>query len=452
MPKILQFRRDSAADWTSNDPTLLEGELGYETDTGKLKIGDSVTAWTSLDYLDSAIDHDALINFVSDEHVAHSGVTFTAGKGLSGGGDISTTRTFALDLTEVTGNVTWDDGSPDASITWTYALSGANDPVWTIGNNSMDLTTGALKQGGTQVLLVGDAPTAHTHDGDTLQLNAINSDGGAFSFTTTDLVTFNQSIASANYGATNKLTACATNAGALDFSAASKTLTVDGDAVVSQDYSSDASPTFAGLDLTGITDGRVPYISAAGFTNSGLTSDGTSIGINTSTYVTVLSIEDSNVGGGITISGANAPLVNVIDTTNNATAQIRASNTYARFGSFSNHEVRFAVNNTDKIYIDISGQLGINTSSPDTRLQVVGDCKFGDDNTNYLSVSSTGDISFTGSAGFYPRVLNQAEEPAAGTGATQCDTGELVVWTDTDDAKCYFCYNHSGTVKTVELT
>jgi len=56
------------------------------------------------------------------------------------------------------------------------------------------------------------------------------------------------------------------------------------------------------------------------------------------------------------------------------------------------------------------------------------------------------------SGGFYPRVLNQADEPAAGTGATQCDTGELVVWTDTDDAKCYFCYNHSGTVKTVELT
>lgn len=46
----IQIRNDAAADWTSNDPTLLVGELGYETDTGKFKIGDGVTAWTSLAY------------------------------------------------------------------------------------------------------------------------------------------------------------------------------------------------------------------------------------------------------------------------------------------------------------------------------------------------------------------------------------------------------------------
>ena len=36
---------------------------------------------------------------------------------------------------------------------------------------------------------------AHTHNGDTLQLDGINSDGGVFSFTTTGAVTFNQDIA-----------------------------------------------------------------------------------------------------------------------------------------------------------------------------------------------------------------------------------------------------------------
>ncbi len=44
-------RRDTASNWTSNNPTLLDGELGYETDTKKLKIGDGSTAWQSLDYL-----------------------------------------------------------------------------------------------------------------------------------------------------------------------------------------------------------------------------------------------------------------------------------------------------------------------------------------------------------------------------------------------------------------
>ncbi len=46
----IQMRRDSAADWTSNDPTLASGEIGFETDTGKAKFGDGSTAWTSLDY------------------------------------------------------------------------------------------------------------------------------------------------------------------------------------------------------------------------------------------------------------------------------------------------------------------------------------------------------------------------------------------------------------------
>jgi len=46
----IQWRRDSAADWTAADPILAEGEAGYETDTGKLKVGDGVTAWTALSY------------------------------------------------------------------------------------------------------------------------------------------------------------------------------------------------------------------------------------------------------------------------------------------------------------------------------------------------------------------------------------------------------------------
>lgn len=48
--KVLQLRRDTAANWTSNDPTLSAGEIGVETDTLKFKIGDGSTAWTSLGY------------------------------------------------------------------------------------------------------------------------------------------------------------------------------------------------------------------------------------------------------------------------------------------------------------------------------------------------------------------------------------------------------------------
>jgi len=46
----IQIRRDTAANWTSVDPILAEGEFGLETDTNQLKIGDGVLAWTALAY------------------------------------------------------------------------------------------------------------------------------------------------------------------------------------------------------------------------------------------------------------------------------------------------------------------------------------------------------------------------------------------------------------------
>ena len=42
------------------------------------------------------IDHDSLANFVANEHIDHSGVTITAGDGLTGGGTIASTRTLAV--------------------------------------------------------------------------------------------------------------------------------------------------------------------------------------------------------------------------------------------------------------------------------------------------------------------------------------------------------------------
>ncbi len=47
----VQFRRGTAAAWTAADPTLLPGEVGFETDTNKFKIGDGVTVWTVLAYV-----------------------------------------------------------------------------------------------------------------------------------------------------------------------------------------------------------------------------------------------------------------------------------------------------------------------------------------------------------------------------------------------------------------
>ena len=50
----MQQRKGTAAQWTAADPVLNAGELGWESDTNKFKIGDGTNHWVSLTYfLDS---------------------------------------------------------------------------------------------------------------------------------------------------------------------------------------------------------------------------------------------------------------------------------------------------------------------------------------------------------------------------------------------------------------
>lgn len=55
-----------------------------------------------LDVDETNIDHDQLLNFVGNEHINHTSVNLTAGSGLSGGGDISASRQFDVDITNET--------------------------------------------------------------------------------------------------------------------------------------------------------------------------------------------------------------------------------------------------------------------------------------------------------------------------------------------------------------
>lgn len=50
MPSQFKLRRDTAANWTSVNPTLADGEPGFERDTGRLKIGNGSSTWSALTY------------------------------------------------------------------------------------------------------------------------------------------------------------------------------------------------------------------------------------------------------------------------------------------------------------------------------------------------------------------------------------------------------------------
>ena len=55
MTTRIKFRRDTAANWTENNPILANGEPGLETDTRKIKYGDGTTHWADLDYADNGV-------------------------------------------------------------------------------------------------------------------------------------------------------------------------------------------------------------------------------------------------------------------------------------------------------------------------------------------------------------------------------------------------------------
>ena len=47
---IVQQRHDTSANWSTKNPVLLVGEIGFESDTNKFKIGDGKALWNALDY------------------------------------------------------------------------------------------------------------------------------------------------------------------------------------------------------------------------------------------------------------------------------------------------------------------------------------------------------------------------------------------------------------------
>lgn len=47
----IQLRRDTSTNWTSSNPILSSGEMGVETDTLKMKVGNGSTSWSGLSYI-----------------------------------------------------------------------------------------------------------------------------------------------------------------------------------------------------------------------------------------------------------------------------------------------------------------------------------------------------------------------------------------------------------------
>ena len=60
----IQLRNDISNTWVTKNPVLLQGEMGIESDTKKMKIGDGTTAWNDLDY--SGVDEEAIQTIINN--------------------------------------------------------------------------------------------------------------------------------------------------------------------------------------------------------------------------------------------------------------------------------------------------------------------------------------------------------------------------------------------------
>ncbi len=62
----MQQRRGTAAQWTSANPILAAGEIGFETDTGAFKIGNGSSTWSALKYFTDASGAPELLDTLNE--------------------------------------------------------------------------------------------------------------------------------------------------------------------------------------------------------------------------------------------------------------------------------------------------------------------------------------------------------------------------------------------------
>ena len=118
MANRIQLRRGGAQEWANANPTLAQGELGIELDTGRFKIGDGVTAWNSLRYerpIESTSNTaNTLVQRDADGNFSAGTITSTLIGNASTASRLASTRQIQL-AGDLTGSNLFD-GSANLSI------------------------------------------------------------------------------------------------------------------------------------------------------------------------------------------------------------------------------------------------------------------------------------------------------------------------------------------------
>ena len=143
MSTTIKLRRGASTAFSTNNPTLQAGEPAFETDTGKLKIGDGTTAYNSLSYIGDGLKN----NSTASNSLAILGTTSGSNNTIIGSGSTCSSRTNSTIIgasssaTSGNGNILVGynntTGTSDVIIIGNnVSVSGSSTSCVRIGNNS----------------------------------------------------------------------------------------------------------------------------------------------------------------------------------------------------------------------------------------------------------------------------------------------------------------------------
>lgn len=324
----IQMRRGTTSEWNSADPTLNEGEIGYNSTLAAFKIGDGTSLWSALDYYQAAADitPNEIGAIASTEKNAADGVAILDGSknvitALSVVFEGATANDFEtlLTVTEPASDIILSlpnstdtiVGRATTDTLTNKSISGTTNTLSNIGNAS--LTNSAITINGSSVSLggsisIGDITgvTAGTglsgggSSGDiTLSIDTTVTADLTTAQTLTNKTLTSPSVGTSLTTASTSFDLLNTTATTVNFAGAASTISIG-----------------SATSTTTINDSLI--------VTGNLTVNGTTTTIDTQT----LQVEDKNIilgygstsdvavdGGGITLTGATSKTFNWIDAT-----------------------------------------------------------------------------------------------------------------------------------------
>ena len=402
-----QVRADTAANWTSANPTLLLNEIGIETDTKKLKMGDGTTAWVSLAYFPSIVSGGTVLGNLE---IGTTGTLTFEGSTADGFETtlavVNPTADRTITLPNVTGTVitTGDSGTVtstmiangtivDADVNASAAIAGTKiSPDFGSQNVITTGTSTAASFSPTSSTI----PTNGLYLGAANQLNFATNATSRITLTTSTLtstlpfraasgtaaapsVSFTSSTGSGFYytGTTNEIAATTGGVerqrwganGLHTFNSAAHSGSALSTTAPAKIYSSTGTYT----DTATLASGTVTHGPIVALDNPAIAATNTGV---TYTNASTLYIDGAPTAGtNVTITNpyalyVNAGQISVPLASAASPAIVFGTDTNTGIYSPGADQVAISTNGTQKLTIDSSGRVGIGTSSPSSLLTV----------------------------------------------------------------------------------